>query len=146
MSRKERRPKCTKGYHEKWETSDEGKMPSLWNNNVQNWSGLIPTNLKKPDYRYYLRIEYFYRVFAIDRQDLLLYSISTMPDIIQTNPKILSGQPVIRGTRIPVARVMALIGMGYTLTKLKRELPDLGSLTKKDIAEILSYYQIKLTT
>ncbi len=69
-----------------------------------------------------------------------------MPDIIEKNPKILSGQPVIKNTRIPVARVMALIGMGYTLPKLKRELPDLDKLTKKNLAEILSYYQIKLTT
>ena len=69
-----------------------------------------------------------------------------MPDIIEKNPKILGGQPVISGTRIPVARVLALIGMGYTLTKLKRELPDLDKVTKKDLAEILSYYQIKLTT
>lgn len=69
-----------------------------------------------------------------------------MPDIIQTNPKILGGQPVIKGTRIPVARVMALIGMGYNLPKLKKELPDLESLTKKDVANILSYYQINLTT
>ena len=69
-----------------------------------------------------------------------------MIDIIVKNPKILSGQPTIRGTRIPVARVMALIGMGYTLNQMKRELPDLKILTKKDIAEILSYYQIKLTT
>ena len=69
-----------------------------------------------------------------------------MPKIIETNPKILSGQPVIRNTRIPVARVMALIGMGYTLAQLKRELPDLDKVTKKDLAEILSYYQIRLTT
>ncbi len=69
-----------------------------------------------------------------------------MPYIIEKNPKILSGQPVIRNTRIPVARVMALIGMGYTLTKLKNELPDLDKVTKKDLAEILSYYQIRLTT
>lgn len=39
-------------------------MPSLRNDNVQNWSGLIPTNSKKPDYQYRLRIAYFYRVFA----------------------------------------------------------------------------------
>ncbi len=64
-----------------------------------------------------------------------------MPDIIEKNPKILSGQPVIRGTRIPVSRVMALIGMNYTLVKMKRELPDLKELTKKDISNILSYYQ-----
>ncbi len=69
-----------------------------------------------------------------------------MPDIIEKKPKILSGQPVIKNTRIPVARVMALIGMGYTLTKLKRELPDLSKVTKRDLAEILSYYQIKITT
>jgi uncharacterized protein (DUF433 family) len=64
-----------------------------------------------------------------------------MPDIIEKNPKILSGQPVIRNTRIPVARVMALISMGYTLTKLKRELPDLDKVTKRDILNIFSYYK-----
>ncbi len=69
-----------------------------------------------------------------------------MPEIIQKNSKILGGQPVIKGTRIPVARVTALIGMGYTLTKLKRELPDLMELTKKDVASLLSYYRTKLLT
>lgn len=69
-----------------------------------------------------------------------------MPDIIEKNPKILGGQPVIRDTRISIARIMALIGMGYTLTKLKRELPDLDKLTKKDLATILSYHQIRITT
>lgn len=69
-----------------------------------------------------------------------------MPDIIQTNPKVLGGAPVIKGTRIPVARVMALIGMGYTLAKLKRELPDLAKITKKDLASLLSYHQIRITT
>ena len=67
-----------------------------------------------------------------------------MPEIMQTNPKILGGQPVIKGTRIPVARVLALIGMGYTLIDLKKELPDLAKLTKKDLTEILSYYQQKV--
>ncbi len=69
-----------------------------------------------------------------------------MPEVIQTNPKILGGAPVIKGTRIPVARVMALIGMGYTLAKLKRELPDLARITKKDLASLLSYHQIRITT
>lgn len=72
--------------------------------------------------------------------------MSIMPEIIQTNPKILGGAPIIRGTRIPIARVMALIGMGYTLTKLKKELPDLARLTKKDLASLLSYHQIRITT
>ena len=68
-----------------------------------------------------------------------------MPDIIETNPKILGGQPVIAGTRIPVARVLALIGMGYKLVDLKKELPDLSKLTKKDIKNIFSYHQHRLT-
>ena len=64
-----------------------------------------------------------------------------MPDIIEKNPKILGGQPIISGTRIPVARVMALIGMGYTLIKLKKELPDLDKVNKEDLRTILSYYK-----
>ena len=67
-----------------------------------------------------------------------------MPEIIQTNPKIMGGQPVIRGTRIPVARVMALIGMNYTINKIRRELPDLKELTKTDVSNILSYYQTQV--
>lgn len=64
-----------------------------------------------------------------------------MPEIIQTNPKVLGGQPVIKGTRIPIARVMALIGMNYTLKDLKKEMPHLDKLTKKDIETILEYYK-----
>lgn len=67
-----------------------------------------------------------------------------MPDIIQTNPKIMGGQPVIKGTRIPISRVLALIGMNYTLTKIRKELPDLKELTKRDISTILSYYQTQI--
>lgn len=67
-----------------------------------------------------------------------------MPDIIQTNPKIMGGQPVIKGTRIPISRVLALIGMNYTLSKIRRELPDLKELTKRDLSTILSYYQTQI--
>lgn len=67
-----------------------------------------------------------------------------MPNIIQVNPNILGGQPVIKGTRIPVSRVLALIGMDYTLSRIKQELPDLKKLTKKDILNILSYYQTQI--
>lgn len=64
-----------------------------------------------------------------------------MPTIIQTNPKILGGQPVIKGTRVPVARVMALIAMNYSLKDLKKEIPHLDRLTKKNIGDILDYYK-----
>lgn len=64
-----------------------------------------------------------------------------MPDIIEKNPKILGGQPVIKGTRVPVARVLALIGMNYTLKQLKEEIPHLNKLTIKDVNNIFDYYK-----
>lgn len=67
-----------------------------------------------------------------------------MLKIVEKNPKILSGATVIKGTRIPVARVLALIGMDYSLSQMKRELPDLKILQKKDLADILAYYQTQL--
>lgn len=69
-----------------------------------------------------------------------------MQNIIQTNPNILEGTPIIKGTRIPVARVVALYIQGYTLGEIKRELPDLSNLSKKDLFEIFSYYQSKLVS
>lgn len=66
---------------------------------------------------------------------------SFMPEIIQTNPKILGGMPIIKGTRIPISRIFALIGMGYKLKDIKKELPHLSNLTKNQLKEIWSYYQ-----
>lgn len=66
-----------------------------------------------------------------------------MPEIIQTNPKILGGQPVIKGTRIPVARIVALHIQGYGLKDLKREYPYL-ELTNKDLGDIYEYYLKKV--
>ena len=63
-----------------------------------------------------------------------------MPDIIETNPKIMHGQPVIKGTRIPVARIVALYIQGYTIKDFKDDYPYLD-ITNKDIADIFSYYQ-----
>lgn len=63
---------------------------------------------------------------------------------IETNPKILGGQPVIRGTRVPVARVLALIGMNFSLKDLKK-IPHLEKLTKKDITAILDFYKKQIS-
>lgn len=68
-----------------------------------------------------------------------------MPEIIETNPKVLGGTPVIKGTRVPVARVLALIAMNYSLSDLKKEIPHLDKLTKRDIAAILDYYKKRLS-
>lgn len=91
-------------------------------------------------------MQLFYRQY-IDFCSIMEFTkINMATKLIETNPKILGGQPVIKGTRISVARVLALIGMGYTLKDIKEELPDLKELTKRDIAELLSYHQIRLTT
>lgn len=66
-----------------------------------------------------------------------------MPEIIETNPKILGGQPVIKGTRIPVARVVALYIQGYKLEDFKDDYPYLN-LTKKDLRDIFAFYELQL--
>jgi uncharacterized protein (DUF433 family) len=66
-----------------------------------------------------------------------------MPEIIEKNPKVLNGQPVIKGTRIPVARVVALYIQGYKIKDFKKDYPYL-SLTKKDLLDIFTYYEKQL--
>ena len=66
-----------------------------------------------------------------------------MPAIIQIDPKILGGQPTIKGTRIPVARVVALHIQGYKIKDFKKDYPYLN-LSKKDLVSIYNYYLKKL--
>lgn len=66
-----------------------------------------------------------------------------MPQIIQQNSKVLGGQPVIRGTRIPVARVVALYIQGYKIKDFKKDYPYLD-ITKKNLLEIFNYYSDQL--
>lgn len=66
-----------------------------------------------------------------------------MPKIIEKNPKILGGQPIIKGTRIPIARVVALVVQGYKVKDFKKEYPYL-TLTKKDLLDIFTYYKKQL--
>jgi uncharacterized protein (DUF433 family) len=42
---------------------------------------------------------------------------------ITTDPEIMSGQPCIVGTRIPVARVLFLIKQGYSLKEVQEDYP-----------------------
>jgi len=51
------------------------------------------------------------------------------------DPKIQHGKPVIRGTRVPVARIIAELAGGMTEEEVMREY----EITKKDIAAALAY-------
>ncbi len=55
---------------------------------------------------------------------------------ITTNPKKMAGAPCIRGLRIPVATVVAMIADGMTETEVLRAYPD---LEPDDIHEALRY-------
>ena len=55
---------------------------------------------------------------------------------ITTNPKQMAGAPCIRGLRIPVATVVAMIADGMTEAEILRAYPDHES---DDIHEALRY-------
>ena len=55
---------------------------------------------------------------------------------ITTNPKQMGGAPCIRGLRIPVATVVAMIADGMAEAEVLRAYPDLEA---EDIREALRY-------
>lgn len=57
-------------------------------------------------------------------------------DRIVINPKIMTGKPVIKGTRIPVYVVLNLLGEGCTFEKIIKDYPD---LTKEDILASIKF-------
>jgi uncharacterized protein (DUF433 family) len=44
-----------------------------------------------------------------------------MKDYIISDPAILSGMPVITGTRVPIARILSLLKEGYTLAEIQEQ-------------------------
>jgi uncharacterized protein (DUF433 family) len=57
-----------------------------------------------------------------------------MSEIIESNPEILGGKPVIKGTRIPVDLIFELLGAE---TPIEEILEDYPSLTKEIIRHLL---------
>ena len=55
---------------------------------------------------------------------------------IEVNPAILSGKPIIRGTRIPVELIVKLVAQRWTDEQIMQEYP---MLKKEDIQEALRY-------
>lgn len=48
-----------------------------------------------------------------------------MSRYIVTNPAIMSGVPIIRGTRVPISRVVFLLSEGHTLDSIHEMYPHL---------------------
>ncbi len=55
---------------------------------------------------------------------------------IISNPKILSGKPVFKGTRIPISIVLTMLRDGASFQKIIEEYPR---LTEEDIKAVLDY-------
>ena len=54
-----------------------------------------------------------------------------MEERIVVNPKIMVGKPIIKGTRIPVARILFLLRDGYTLEMISEDYPHVSLKTLK---------------
>ncbi|NHI93450.1 MAG: DUF433 domain-containing protein [Candidatus Lokiarchaeota archaeon] len=59
-----------------------------------------------------------------------------MSDIIESNPEILGGKLVIKGTRIPVSLIFELIGLKYSLNEILEEYPTLNKSILLKLLEI----------
>ncbi|OGE14258.1 hypothetical protein A3G14_04435 [Candidatus Curtissbacteria bacterium RIFCSPLOWO2_12_FULL_38_9] len=49
-----------------------------------------------------------------------------MKSYITSDPKILGGTPVIKGTRIPVSRIIFLLKEGYTVDAIHQDYPHVS--------------------
>lgn len=58
---------------------------------------------------------------------------------IEINPAILTGKPIIRGTRIPVELIIKLVALRWTDEQIIKEYP---MINKDDIQEALNYAQM----
>lgn len=59
-----------------------------------------------------------------------------MSDLIESDPEILGGKPVIKGTRIPVALIYELIGLNYSIEEIQEEYPHLDRRVLLKIVEL----------
>lgn len=55
---------------------------------------------------------------------------------IESNPEILGGKPVIKGTRIPVYQILKLLAAGYSIDRVIEDYPD---ITKEDVKAAIEY-------
>ena len=49
-----------------------------------------------------------------------------MSSIIESNPNILGGKPIVKGTRIPVDLIYELIGLNYSIDYILDQYPSLS--------------------
>ena len=55
--------------------------------------------------------------------DTVVYNTDMKKQYITSDPDIMGGQPVVKGTRIPISRVLYLLKQGYTVEAIHEEYP-----------------------
>lgn len=71
-----------------------------------------------------------------DAGDLVVGRLNMVFDRITVDPDQMGGVPCLRGLRIPVATVVAMVADGQTTQEILEALPDLES---EDVREALLY-------
>ena len=59
-----------------------------------------------------------------------------MPAMIESNPRVLGGKPVVAGTRISVEMILESLGAGETIDELLDQYPR---LTRQDILDAIKF-------
>lgn len=57
--------------------------------------------------------------------------MKTTNDWVESKKGVMNGKVVIKGTRIPVDRILYLVASGYTWDRLKEEYPQLREIFLK---------------
>ena len=63
-----------------------------------------------------------------------------MKHYITTDPEIMSGQPCIVGTRIPISRILFLISQGYSLKEVQEDYPHVPLKVLEGVFSELAHY------
>jgi uncharacterized protein (DUF433 family) len=75
-------------------------------------------------------------VIAVVSGPVRLYAGEVLFDRITIEPDTMAGQPCLRGLRIPVATVVAMVADGMTVQEILADLPELEA---EDVAQALRY-------
>ncbi len=62
--------------------------------------------------------------------------MSNPTERITTNPEVLGGKPIVRGTRVPVYLIVDWVNSGHTPDEIVDDYPD---LTVEDVAAAVAY-------
>lgn len=65
----------------------------------------------------------------------------TWQDRIEINREILSGKPIVKGTRIAVEHIIDLLANGWSMTDIIENYPE---ITREDIQACLAYASARL--